>query len=32
MCAEMVASDLAKAKQQVLLKNHGFVTNENLES
>ena len=32
MCAEMVASDLAQAKQHALLKNHGFVINVSLES
>ena len=32
MCAEMVASDLAQAKQHALLKSHGFVINVGLES
>ena len=32
MCAEMVASDLAQAKQHALLKSHGFVINVSLES
>ena len=29
MCAEMVASDLIEAKQNVLLKSHGFIINVN---
>jgi len=32
MCAEMVASDLAQAKQHAILKNHGFVINLSSES
>ena len=32
MCAEMVVSDLAQAKQHALLKSHGFVINVSLES
>ena len=32
MCAEMVANDLAQAKQHALLKSHGFVINVSLES
>jgi len=32
MCAEMVVSDLAKAKQHALLKSHGFNINVSLES
>jgi GDPmannose 4,6-dehydratase len=32
MCAEMVVSDLAKAKQHALLKSHGFDINVSLES
>ncbi|CAM8367155.1 Gmd GDP-D-mannose dehydratase [Candidatus Methylopumilus universalis] len=32
MCAEMVASDLAQAKQHAILKSHGFVINVSLES
>jgi GDPmannose 4,6-dehydratase len=32
MCAEMVASDLAQAKQHALLKSHGFTINVSLES
>jgi GDPmannose 4,6-dehydratase len=32
MCAEMVVSDLAQAKQRVLLKSHGYVTNVSLKS
>ena len=31
MCAEMVASDLAQAKQHALLKSHGFDINVSLE-
>jgi len=32
MCAEMVVSDLAQAKQHALLKSHGFDINVSLES
>ena len=32
MCAEMVASDLEAAKQDALLKSHGFTINVSLES
>ena len=32
MCAEMVVSDLAQAKQHALLKSHGFNINVSLES
>ena len=32
MCAEMVVSDLAQAKQHALLKSHGYVINVSLES
>jgi len=32
MCAEMVVSDLAQAKQYALLKSHGFDINVSLES
>ncbi len=32
MCAEMVTSDLVLAKQQAILKSHGFVINVSLES
>ena len=32
MCAEMVAGDLAQAKQHALLKNHGFEVNVSFES
>jgi GDPmannose 4,6-dehydratase len=32
MCAEMVISDLAQAKQHALLKSHGFDINVSLES
>ena len=32
MCAEMVASDLAKAKQHALLKSHGFAISVSFES
>jgi GDPmannose 4,6-dehydratase len=32
MCAEMVSSDLAQAKQHALLKRHGFAINVSLES
>jgi GDPmannose 4,6-dehydratase len=31
MCAEMVASDLAQAKQHALLKKHGFSVNVSVE-
>jgi GDPmannose 4,6-dehydratase len=31
MCAEMVASDLAKAKQHALLKSHGYDVSVSLE-
>jgi GDPmannose 4,6-dehydratase len=31
MCAEMVASDLAQAKQHALLKQHGFNVNVSVE-
>ena len=31
MCAEMVASDLAQAKQHALLKNHGYSVNVSVE-
>lgn len=31
MCAEMVASDLAEAKKQALLKQHGFCVNVSFE-
>ena len=31
MCAEMVASDLAKAKQHALLKHHGYSINVGME-
>ena len=31
MCAEMVVSDLAKAKQNALLKQHGYLVNVSLE-
>lgn len=31
MCAEMVATDLAKAKQHALLKKHGFSVNVSVE-
>jgi hypothetical protein len=31
MCAEMVASDLAKAKQNALLKKHGYLVNVGTE-
>jgi len=31
MCAEMVASDLAQAKQHALLKQHGFAVNVSVE-
>ena len=31
MCAEMVASDLAQAKQHALLKKHGYVVNVGVE-
>jgi len=31
MVAEMVASDLAQAKQHALLKKHGFSVNVSLE-
>ncbi|STM16371.1 GDP-mannose 4,6-dehydratase [Escherichia coli] len=31
MCAEMVASDLAKAKQHALLKSHGYDVAVSLE-
>jgi len=32
MCAEMIVSDLAQAKQFALLKSHGFDINVSLES
>jgi GDPmannose 4,6-dehydratase len=32
MCVEMVASDLVQAKQNTILKSHGFVINVSLES
>jgi GDPmannose 4,6-dehydratase len=31
MCAEMVASDLAQAKQHALLKQHGYLVNLSAE-
>ena len=31
MCAEMVASDLAEAKQYALLKKHGYSVNVSME-
>ena len=31
MCAEMVANDLAHAKQHALLKQHGFIVNVSIE-
>jgi GDPmannose 4,6-dehydratase len=31
MCAEMVASDLAQAKQHALLKQHGYTVNVSVE-
>jgi GDPmannose 4,6-dehydratase len=31
ICAEMVASDLIKARQQALLKSHGYAVNMNSE-
>jgi GDPmannose 4,6-dehydratase len=31
MCAEMVASDLAQAKQHALLKQHGYVVAVSVE-
>ena len=31
MCAEMVAHDLAQAKQHALLKNHGYSVNVSVE-
>jgi len=31
MCSEMVANDLNRAKQHVLLKNHGFITSLSTE-
>jgi len=31
MCAEMVATDLAQAKQHALLKQHGYSVNVSVE-